>query len=147
MEAIPKTADDVRELLREYLPRARAAYVGLWEQLGSGKLPLAELRARREKAVGIADGHESFAAALRGLGSEFDQEGRTNAAVLAEQLERLAVGLRRMSSLSPHALKQAADIAPKAVGCGNPKPTRDEPPRGSRPPARPKRPEKSGRSR
>lgn len=109
---------DIRELLKTYLPKARAAYIKTWQQLGDANTPLTKRRELRAQAVATADKHAAFCLQLEEAAPKQQGDDQRNIVVLCEQLRRLETGIRGLTKLSPHALATAESVSPKAVGCG-----------------------------
>lgn len=109
---------DIRELLRDYLPQARADYVRTWKALSNASTVPSKRREIREQALAKADSHASFCEQIENNEAQYSGDDLRNLRVLDEQLRRLETGLRDMTKLSPHALLNSAKVSPAAVGCG-----------------------------
>lgn len=113
----PRTADP-RVMMRELLPAARREYVRAWEWLADPATPHERRRLGRERAGAIAADHAIVAAALREREPHLHGDDLLNARHLADELERHAAALERVSRISPHGLRTTADLRPEALGCG-----------------------------
>jgi hypothetical protein len=110
--------DSSRQLIDTVLPTARREYIAAWEFLATSTHPLARRRAARERASNGAEQHELAAGVLHERAESEAGETKEELRYLAGELARLATGLRRIATLSPHAVAGAADARPDAVGCG-----------------------------
>jgi len=112
------TSSDPRDLMRALLPTARTAYLKAWETMADVATPLATRRIARDKAKAIAADHEVVAAALRAREASLSGDDLLNARHLADELERHAAALERMSTVPPLGLVDSKDLRPEALGCG-----------------------------
>ncbi|MCW2927645.1 MAG: hypothetical protein JWM86_1613 [Thermoleophilia bacterium] len=113
----PMTADP-RALMQLLLPAARRDYVRAWEWLADPATPLERRRLGRAKAQAIADAHGIVASALRARESSLSGDDLLNARHTADELERHAAALVRLTTISPIGLTTSDDLRPEKLGCG-----------------------------
>lgn len=114
----PIDLNDIRTLLGSYLPQIRDHYIGTWKQLADGSNPRDRRQMSRARALSNADTYDGVVAQLLERKPQMSAEDQKNIDVLCEQITRLSTAIRRLVLLSPHAVANAQDLAPNAVGCG-----------------------------
>lgn len=110
--------DSSRQLIDAVLPPARREYISAWEFLADPTITLDRRRAARQRATNGADQHDLAASVLADRVKRETGDAREEITYVAGELVRLATGLRRIATLSPHAVAGATDARPDAVGCG-----------------------------
>lgn len=100
------------------LPAARRDYVRAWEWLADPAIPLERRRLGRAKAQAIADAHAVVATALREREASLAGDDLLNIRHVADELERHASALLRLTTISPIGLTTSDDLRPERLGCG-----------------------------
>ncbi len=116
--ALDPRTDDPRALMQTLLPVARRTYVKAWELLADASTPLERRRAARDRATAMAQDHAVVAAALRAREGSLKGDDLLNARHLADELERHADALERITTVSPVGLQTAKSLRPESLGCG-----------------------------